>query len=46
MILVTFRDAFNAFLKSNAFIIALVIVGIIIITFITIVLVGMKKNKK
>ena len=46
MILVTFHDALNAFLKSNAFIIALVMVGIIVITFAIIILLGLKKNKK
>ena len=41
----TFSDAFNAFLKSNAFYIALAIVGVILITLALIVIFG-KKNKK
>ena len=46
MILLTFRDALNLFLKNNAFYIALIIVGIILITFALILIIGDKKKKK
>ena len=45
MIFSTFSDALNAFLKSNAFYIALALVGIILITLSLILIFG-KKNKK
>ena len=40
------KDDFNAFLKNNALWIALVLVGIIVITVVVILLVNKKGNKK
>ena len=43
MILLTFRDTFNAFLKNNALWIALAVVGVIVITLVVLILNGKKK---
>ena len=45
IILSNFSDSLNAFLKSNALFIALAIVGLIIVTLVTLLLINRKKNK-
>ena len=44
-ILVTFSDALNEFLKNNALWIALIFVGLIIITLITIFVLNKKRDR-
>ena len=45
IILSNFSDSLNAFLKSNALFLALAIVGLIIVTFVTLLVVNRKKKK-